>query len=181
MQLNPNTSTKSSSVSAELAPIWRAPLPRSTRLGNKLQRLARLAPGSLQVVEDITDEILLAAEQQSTATEVDLAEAMAYSAGGDVGTVLKNRRGMAVAWRAEAPSPGWNARTQPTPLQNPRPPAVPASLDLTLEEYYTATALMGILSAQEHEPDIEWAAKWAADMGAAQAREMRKRRKSNRR
>lgn len=76
-----------------------------------------------------------------------------------------------------APAPGWNARPERTELQNPRPPAVPGTLNLTLNEYYAATALMGLLSAQHKEPEMKWAAAWSHDMGDAMATEARKRRK----
>lgn len=62
-------------------------------------------------------------------------------------------------------------------MVNPRPPAVPATLDLTLDEYFAATALMGLLAAQKDEPDPSWACEWALDMGALMAKAARKRRK----
>lgn len=61
-------------------------------------------------------------------------------------------------------------------LQNPRPPAAPASLDLSLEEYFAAAGVIGLLSAQVEEPDAEWASRWALAFGktmAAHAREHR--------
>ncbi len=71
------------------------------------------------------------------------------------------------------PMPGWNSRV---PLTNPRPPAVPASLDLTLEEYYAAAGAIGLLSAQLQEPDPEWASAWSLDFGERMAAEARRRR-----
>lgn len=85
---------------------------------------------------------------------------------------------MRSAWRRRKPTPGWNARG--TALSNPRPPAVPASLDLTLEEYYAAAATIGLLAAQDVEPDPEWASKWSLDYGKRMAREARRRRERQR-
>lgn len=73
---------------------------------------------------------------------------------------------------------GWNPRAS---LVNPRPPAVPATLNITLEEYYAAAGAIGLLSAQLEEPDPEWAMKWSLDFGermAAEARRRRARRRS---
>lgn len=80
-------------------------------------------------------------------------------------------------FRRRRPVPGWNAGT--TPLSNPRPPAVPASLQLTLAEYYAAAATIGLLAAQDVEPDPEWAAKWSLDFGARMAREAQRRRRKS--
>jgi len=79
-----------------------------------------------------------------------------------------------LTWNGNAPVAGWNAREG---FSNPRPPAAPASLALSLEEYFAAAALVGMLGAQQHEPDMQWASKWANDMGALMANEARKRRK----
>jgi hypothetical protein len=62
-------------------------------------------------------------------------------------------------------------------LSNPRPPAVPATLNITLEEYYAAAGAIGLLSAQLHEPDPEWAMKWSFEFGERMAKEARRRRK----
>lgn len=75
-------------------------------------------------------------------------------------------------------TPGWKPRRPrtATALANPRPPAAPATLDLTLEEYYAAAGAMGLLAAQGEECDPEWAAEWALKFGvklAAKARERR--------
>ena len=61
-----------------------------------------------------------------------------------------------------------------TPVVNPRVPAVPASLDLSLEQYYAACALVGLLGSQATEPDQEWAAEWACCMGELMAKKCRK-------
>jgi hypothetical protein len=79
-----------------------------------------------------------------------------------------------VSWKQGVPPvAGWNLRTA---LENPRPPAVPASLDLTLDEYYAAAGAMGLLAAQLDAPDAEWAASWALDFGKVMADEARRRR-----
>lgn len=72
------------------------------------------------------------------------------------------------------PLAGWNSRS---PLKNPRPPAAPATLDITLEEYYAAAGVIGLLSAQLQEPDPDWASDWALDFGKRMAAKSRKRRK----
>ncbi len=61
--------------------------------------------------------------------------------------------------------------------RNPRTPSVPATLDLTLDEYFTATSLMGLLASQVEEPDRKWACEWSFRMGHKMAIEARKRRK----
>jgi hypothetical protein len=75
--------------------------------------------------------------------------------------------------------PGWNGGG--TTLANPRPPAAPATLDLTLEDYFSAAALIGVLAAQRFEPDRAWASKWANDMGELMAAEAQRRRFRHRR
>lgn len=69
---------------------------------------------------------------------------------------------------------GWNSRIA---LVNPRPPAVPASMDISIEEYFAAAGAIGLLSAQLDEPDPEWAIKWALDFGERMAAEAKRRRK----
>lgn len=84
-----------------------------------------------------------------------------------------------MSWRrTKQPVRGWNSRMQ---MQNPRPPAAPASLDLSLEEYFAAAGAMGLLSAQLEEPDAEWALNWSLDFGERMAREAERRRKTKRR
>ena len=73
------------------------------------------------------------------------------------------------------PTPGWKGRAPAMTWQNPRAPAVPASLNLSIEKYFAACALMGITSAQVEEPDKEWLAQWALDMGEVMARKAKKR------
>lgn len=62
--------------------------------------------------------------------------------------------------------------------RNPRTPSVPAALDLTLEEYFSAGALIGILSSQAEEPDQQWCRDWSFRLGEKMAAEARRRRKS---
>jgi hypothetical protein len=84
-----------------------------------------------------------------------------------------------VSWhRTKRPAQGWNTRTA---LQNPRPPAAPASLDLTLEQYFAAAAVMGLLSAQIDEPEPEWACEWSLKFGETMAAAARKRQRKGRR
>lgn len=68
---------------------------------------------------------------------------------------------------------GWNSRRA---IKNPKPPAVPATLDLSLEEYYAAAGAIGLLSAQLDEPEAQWAAEWSLDFGEKMAAEARRRR-----
>jgi hypothetical protein len=77
------------------------------------------------------------------------------------------------------PSPGWKglAAVGFPRFVNPRPPAVPSTLDLRLDEYYAAASLMGLLAASTEEPDQKWACEWAVEMGARMARAAVKRRK----
>jgi hypothetical protein len=74
------------------------------------------------------------------------------------------------------PTPGWKGPG--LHFANPRPPSVPTTLALTLEEYYAAAALMGLLASQHEEPDQKWACEWSFRMGQNIAAEaMRRRRK----
>lgn len=77
---------------------------------------------------------------------------------------------------APAPKPGWN--TAVLQFVNPRHPAVTRSLapDLNLERYFAAGALIGLLASQIEEPDQEWAAQWALQIGEKMAKHARKRR-----
>lgn len=85
----------------------------------------------------------------------------------------------AVSWRqTEQPVQGWNTRRA---YMNPRPPAVPATMDITLEEYFSAAAVMGLLAAQIDQPDPEWASEWALKFGTLMAEKARKRRGKRRR
>jgi hypothetical protein len=76
------------------------------------------------------------------------------------------------------PTPGWKGLSSVRiGWRNPRTPAVPATLDLTLEEYFTATSLMGILASQVDEPDPKWCRDWSFRMGRTMAAEARRRRR----
>jgi hypothetical protein len=89
------------------------------------------------------------------------------------------RRGAGAAGARKTPTPGWKALGQPRgQWRNPKPPSVSASLELNLEEYFTATALMGILASQAEEPNQRWCCAWSFDMGKAMAKEARRRRKA---
>lgn len=140
--------------------------PKRRHLGDKLQLLAALKPEALHIIENVADEILRTLEEDRDALLVD-----ARLTGTDT---MKPRSGMRVVWQNDRPVPGWNSRVA---LANPRTPSAPATLDLTLEEYFAAAALVGILSAQEREPDMDWAAEWAHRMGGVMAAESRKRRR----
>lgn len=74
-------------------------------------------------------------------------------------------------------TPGWKPRSPSSRLTNPRPPAVPATLDLTIDEYYAAAGAIGLLAAQGEECDPEWAADWALEFGRTMAAKARTKRK----
>ena len=82
--------------------------------------------------------------------------------------------------KSDRPTPGWKPKRPALAWVNPRTPAVPATLDLRVEEYYAAAALMGILASQGEEPDQEWACEWAVEMGEKMASAARKRRTTKR-
>jgi hypothetical protein len=89
------------------------------------------------------------------------------------------RRGAGVAADGRKhPTPGWKG-PGPSAIgwRNPRPPAVPATLDLTLDEYFTAATLMGLVASQIEEPNQQWCRDWSFTMGAAMAREAYRRRR----
>jgi hypothetical protein len=75
----------------------------------------------------------------------------------------------------ESPAPGWKARQPGVPLVNPRAPSVPATLDLNLEKYYAACALIGVAGAQAEEPDKKWLTDYALEVGELMAQKARKR------
>ncbi len=66
---------------------------------------------------------------------------------------------------------------QQTPMQNPRPPAAPGSLNLNLEQYYAACAVMGAVSAHQHQgpPDMNSLTDWACDVGDMMAKKAKQR------
>lgn len=82
------------------------------------------------------------------------------------------------SWRRDHPTPGWKGRRAETgtALVNPRPPAVPATLNLTLEEYYAAAALMGLLPAQTEQPERDWLTDEALAIGETMAAKAKARR-----
>ena len=83
--------------------------------------------------------------------------------------------------KATRPTPGWKGRralhAQTAGWRNPRPPAVPATLDLRLEEYFAAASVMGLIAAQLDEPDQKWCTDWSFRMGRRMALEARRRRR----
>lgn len=126
----------------------------------------RVAPFSIvRHAPSPTDEATLSTSAQAALARLSrrLIGARAPEAEDDVGRS---------PWRRRKPLPGWNVGA----FTNPRPPATPATLHLSLDEYYAAAATIGLLSAQEHEPDPEWAMKWSLDYGTRMAREARRRR-----
>ena len=82
--------------------------------------------------------------------------------------VTMAKRANLLTWQAERPMAGWNAWE--SGFSNPRVPSVPATLELTLEEYYAAAALMGLLAAQRKEPDIAWAKRLVDENGRGDGR-----------
>jgi hypothetical protein len=58
-------------------------------------------------------------------------------------------------------------------LVNPRPPSVPATLSITLDEYFATASLIGLLSASKREPNKQWAKDWSYEMGDADGRRVR--------
>jgi len=136
-------------------------------LGDKLQELVQVDPEYVENLEILVDMQLAEVGASLWDEELqDEADEVAMSVG--------KPRARVLSWGDREPTPGWNTGTA---FLNPRTPAVPASLELTLEEYFAAAALVGILGAQQKEPDMAWASKWANEMGATMAAEARKRRR----
>lgn len=129
-------------------------------LFDKLVELDQADPLQLRAIESGVDRslTLLLGEQE---THMPMAHARA------------DRR--VFGWRRDRTVPGWQGA--PVALVNPRVPAVPATLDLDLEGYYTAAAVIGLLAAQKKEPDMDWALDWAVEFGEKMAKKVRKRRK----
>lgn len=76
------------------------------------------------------------------------------------------------------PTPGWKGwSAAKVGWRNPRTPSVPATLDLTLDEYFAATSLMGLLAGQAEEPSHTWCRDWSFKMGRMMAAEARRRRR----
>jgi hypothetical protein len=87
------------------------------------------------------------------------------------------RAGAGAGGRRDKPTPGWKSAPRHG-WRNPRTPSVPATLDLTLDDYFTATSLMGLLASQAEEPDRKWVCDWSFKMGRTMAREALRRRRS---
>jgi hypothetical protein len=85
----------------------------------------------------------------------------------------------------DSPWKGWAGVSRSLPWVNPRPPAVPANLELSLEGYFTAAVAIGFLSAQAEEPDrkktVPYLADWGEDMAAEERRRRRARFRRSRR
>jgi hypothetical protein len=147
-----------------------------TSLGSKLQRLGLIDPANLGLVETIADELLEAQDPNDDRLLAGRATLSTYG-----GAVMKRPAADTDrTWSETEPAQQWTPRGgggSATPLQNPRTPAVPATLEINLEEYYAAAALIGVLSAQGAQPAIDWIKKITHDMGAAMAEEARLRRK----
>jgi hypothetical protein len=82
--------------------------------------------------------------------------------------------------KTKTPAPGWKGHAVRTGWRNPRTPSVPATLDLTLDEYFAATSLMGLIASQSEEPNHRWCCDWSFKMGRTMAKEARKRRRASR-
>jgi hypothetical protein len=54
---------------------------------------------------------------------------------------------------------------------------VPATLHLSLDEYFATASLMGLLAASKDEPNKKWACRWSYDMADIMAKEAEKRRR----
>ncbi len=94
----------------------------------------------------------------------------------------RSRRAGAGAGATKKPTPGWRGiASLRQGWRNPRTPAVPATLDLTLDEYYAAASVMGLLASQVEEPDLKWCADWSLKMGRTMAAEAERRRKRHQR
>jgi hypothetical protein len=89
-----------------------------------------------------------------------------------------SRRRQAGKGAGSKPAPGW--KSAPAVFLNARSPSVPATLALSLEEYFTASALVGLLASQHDEPDHRWACQWSYKMGKTMAQEAIKRRRKKR-
>lgn len=75
------------------------------------------------------------------------------------------------------PTPGWKGTAIADGWVNPRPPALPATLHLTLEAYYTGCAMIGILAAQTEQPDLDWVSNLAIAQGTNTAAKIKRERK----
>jgi hypothetical protein len=67
-----------------------------------------------------------------------------------------NRRGAGAGATRKTPTPGWKGGLRLSGWRNPRTPSVPATLDINLDEYFTATSLMGLIASQVEEPNRRW-------------------------
>ncbi len=86
------------------------------------------------------------------------------------------RRGGGTDIASNGPTAGWKSH-RVLAFANPRTPAVPATLDLQLDDYFAAATLMGLLASQAEKPEKEWACEWSFAMGEIMARRARERRR----
>lgn len=91
----------------------------------------------------------------------------------------RSRRGAGAGGTAhKTPTPGWKGHASlRRGWRNPRLPSVPATLELNLDEYFAAGALLGLLASQVDEPNRRWVRDWSFDMGGMMAKEARRRRR----
>lgn len=66
-----------------------------------------------------------------------------------------------VGKRNGAPEPGWKAHRKGLTFSNPRPPSVPTTMELRLDEYYAGAALIGVLASQAEEPNMQWVREYS--------------------
>lgn len=82
---------------------------------------------------------------------------------------------------ANAPPWGWRGGGVILQFANPRAPSVPTTLDLRLDEYFAAAAVIGLIASQVHEPNQDWLTDWSFRMGEKMAATaMRRRRRAKR-
>lgn len=120
---------------------------------DKWTRLQSLRPGKAVALERIMDHLL---------AWIDGARAPAGGGKTMARRTLKTNT-TAIATKDAGSSGLFWGRAQL--LTNPRPPAAPATLNLSLEQYYAACAAVGLLSAQTSEPDQDSAVRWSVEFG----------------
>jgi hypothetical protein len=87
------------------------------------------------------------------------------------------KHGAGTADARKEPRAGWKSAAA-FGWSNPRPPAVPATLQLSIDEYFAAASLIGLLSAQTEEPNQRWVCDWSFKMGRTMAKAARKQRRA---
>lgn len=76
---------------------------------------------------------------------------------------------------------GWRGKGVVLQFSNPRTPSVPTTLDLRLDEYFAAAAVIGLIASQVHEPNQDWLADWSFRMGEKMAAVAHRRRRRSKR